>query len=481
MLILFYKFLVNITKKMKIINGHNDFMSFLRLFFVLIFPYISVLHAFDGFQEGSIILDDEVEDTLGQCAENLSQAAQLRGEPKLRISLLVDPSINAFATVGREIYVHSGLVLDCTSFEELWGVLAHETAHIAGGHVVRLMGSYETGAKMSTAGTLLGGLVALMTGNPALLAAGMMSSSHMAERNFLKDMRGIETEADDNASNYLKKLGISPKGLETFLSRLREPNAFSKQEKYSRSHPLSHDRLARLRQKINRDHGEKSTSSKAAIYKDAFERLKAKIAGILLDPKTVIQRFSNNTLPHYMARALAYARLGNISTALKNVDAALVLKKSAYLYEIKGQILFESAGRFQDRDKKLKEAKSYFEKAYTLSKKPWIAVTYAHLLSEIPSRLDYKNALNMLKKHGAVFKEYPFVWRLQAKLHGKLGHMEQSQWMGVEEALASGDKKRAQSFAKRLQIIVDQKLKASASSKERKTLQSLQQKLKDVL
>lgn len=451
---------------------------FFRNILISFFLFISSYDCFDFFSKGSVILDDEIEMILGRFASDLSSAAKIKGSPKLKINIIVDESINAFATVGRQIYVNTALILSCDSYEEFLGVISHETAHISGGHVVRMMGAYEKNSAISVAGTLLGGLVAIATGNASLLVAGAMTSSHISERSFLKSMRSVETEADDNAHKYLAIMGVSANGLHKFLGKLREANSITSQEKYTRSHPLSKDRMSRLKSMINRD---KNQYKKNFEYESLFNILKAKISGILIDPKAVIKKYDSQTIPDLMAKSIAYSRMGNIKKAIENIDKAISIKKSAFLYEIKAQILFESSGRLGASKSSIKDSKNLMNKSYEMSgKKTWISVAYAHMLSEIGDDNDYKKAISILNSHDYRTRDYPFVWRIKAKLYGKLGNVSKSRLMIVEEAIASGDMVRARKISQGLLSSLKSRLNNSSKS-EKMEVVSLINKVKDIL
>ncbi len=84
----------------------------------------------------SLIRDAEIEDTLRVYTDPLLVAAGLRPED-IDIYIVGDDSVNAFVAGGQNIFVHTGLILAADNPNEVIGVLAHETAHIAGGHLVR--------------------------------------------------------------------------------------------------------------------------------------------------------------------------------------------------------------------------------------------------------------------------------------------------------------------------------------------------------
>ena len=90
-----------------------------------------------GLAQGiSLLRDTETEDMLKSYEAPLAKAAGL--EPgAVHMYLVGDPEVNAFAAEGQNIFIMSGIILDCKTPNELIGVMAHETGHIAAGHISR--------------------------------------------------------------------------------------------------------------------------------------------------------------------------------------------------------------------------------------------------------------------------------------------------------------------------------------------------------
>src|ERR1700722_5275760 len=103
--------------------------------------------------EGTLIRDAEIEDVLKRMIHPLFKAAKLN--PKsLHLYVINSTEINAFAMGGERIAINTGLLLKATSALQVMGVLAHETAHIAGNHIIRGMDAYEKALLQSLIGTL---------------------------------------------------------------------------------------------------------------------------------------------------------------------------------------------------------------------------------------------------------------------------------------------------------------------------------------
>ena len=55
----------------------------------------------------------------------------------VKMYIVNDDTLNAFVAEGQNIFVNAGAFIELRSPNELTGVLAHETGHMAGGHLIR--------------------------------------------------------------------------------------------------------------------------------------------------------------------------------------------------------------------------------------------------------------------------------------------------------------------------------------------------------
>src|SRR3569832_58865 len=84
-----------------------------------------------------IIRDTEIENLLKDSAAPILRAAGL-SQQKVRVVILNDRSFNAFVMDGKHIFINAGALCDAKTPNEVSGVLAHETGHLAGGHLQRM-------------------------------------------------------------------------------------------------------------------------------------------------------------------------------------------------------------------------------------------------------------------------------------------------------------------------------------------------------
>ena len=102
----------------------------------------------------SLIRDAETETLIRQIADPIFTAARLDPE-SIDIYVLNDPKLNAFVAGGQNLFINTGLILSAERPDELAGVIAHETGHIAGGHLSRTMQAQQQAGIPMIAGLLL--------------------------------------------------------------------------------------------------------------------------------------------------------------------------------------------------------------------------------------------------------------------------------------------------------------------------------------
>src|SRR5271166_1371846 len=89
-------------------------------------------------QDGmSFLRDAEIENTVRTFATPVWKAAGL--DPlAVHIYIVNDPSLNAFVAGGQNLFLNTGTITRAVTPNQLIGVMAHETGHMAGGHLARM-------------------------------------------------------------------------------------------------------------------------------------------------------------------------------------------------------------------------------------------------------------------------------------------------------------------------------------------------------
>ena len=169
------------------------------------------------------------------------------------IYIFNDKAVNAFVACGQKVFINTGLIQSFEDPSMLRGVLAHETGHIAGGHLARSDKAMEKAQTPMIVGLLLG-IGAAIAGESDAAQALLLGSQQIAKGMVAKYSRGQESAADQAAFHYLEKTEKSSTGMLEVLYSFANQEALSpRQQKIRvRSHPVSRDRIRSLEEKVKK-------------------------------------------------------------------------------------------------------------------------------------------------------------------------------------------------------------------------------------
>jgi len=394
----------------------------------------------------NLIRDTELETKLESLLAPLVQASNISSQIKVRI--ILDSSYNAFVTGDDIIYLHSGLLLEAETLEEVMGVMAHELGHIASGHVARKGESLQKAHGASLLSTALAAAAAI--GGSGELAAGLLvGGNDRAARQFYYGSRINEAVADEWALEMLDELEISSDGMAKMMQRLSQQNVLpeSHQSEYYRTHPGTKQRLA-----VYEDHLAKSNFKDSmmaeANYAD-FNRIVAKLSGYENRPEQTIKSLghalenNNLSIDERYELAIAYFRYGNSDAAMRNIQSLLLAEpENPYFYELAGEIAFA--------DQKLPSAIEYLTAAFDKSQQaPLIGMRLGRALLATGIAENYVRARDILKIAVAGEPDWPFVRREYAIALGKTGDIATASWQLAEVGFLNGDLQQANIQLKR--------------------------------
>src|SRR5256886_3237768 len=161
-----------------------------------------------------LLRDAEAEQLLRDYTRPILRAAGLEKQ-NIQMVIINDVSFNAFVADGRRIFVNTGAILQSETPNQIIGVLAHETGHLAGGHLAKIR------EQLANAQTQL--IIAMLLGAGALVAgarsggsgsgltqagvAAVQAPQEMIRRNLLSYQRQQEENADRAGVKYLTTTG----------------------------------------------------------------------------------------------------------------------------------------------------------------------------------------------------------------------------------------------------------------------------------
>ena len=290
-----------------------------------------------------LLRDAETEWFLHKISDPIFEAAGLSPQA-VNIYLLGDRSINAFVPGGQNIVVHSGLLLNLDTVNEIQGIMAHETGHITGSHIPRMGEGFNEALGYQLLGLLLGA-AAIAAGGGDAGAGLILGGQSMGQRSFLRYRRVQESAADQAAIRFLNEAGLSGKGLITVFEGFEQRDkAFGAENfQYVITHPLSERRLELITPKLkDSPHWDDSVSEQ---NQRLFDRVKAKIYGFTYRPDATLGKYppSDDSLPARYARVYAYDKALQWDKALAEIDALIEMHpEDPYFHEMKGQMLYEN-------------------------------------------------------------------------------------------------------------------------------------------
>ncbi len=398
-------------------------------------------------QNLSLVRDEEIERVLSFYLTPLFEKAGLDTR-QMNVHLVKDNTINAFATKGLHIFVHTGLLLKADNAQEVIAVLAHETGHIAGGHVVRLYENIQIAQRSMLLSMVLGAVAAAAGGGAEAAVGAMLGGVNSTQSVFAAYRRSEENAADQVAISLLKKTGHDFSGFETIMRKLKTQEDYQLTDDFTlwRSHPAVKERLSLI---LNQQKSEKNSFNvdvkRVSAENALFERIRAKLYGFLYSSKKTLECYpeKDTSLPARYARTIAFYKDGYLKEALDLLETLIAdYPGDPYFYELKGQILFESG--------KADQAVEPYRKAVELL--PDSVLMKVGLIQAQIEKGDLESliqAQKTLSSFSHVAHEIPLVWRLQAIVYGRTGQTGMADYALAEYNLLSGNIKQAELFAKR--------------------------------
>jgi predicted Zn-dependent protease len=406
-------------------------------------------------EKQQLIFDTEIETTIRDFATPVLLAAGL--EPgAVRIHLVNSSAPNAFVSRGQRLFVTTGLLMSAEHPGQVIGTLAHETGHIAGGHLARLDTMLRDAAPAALLASLLGAAAGVLAQDSGAGMAVAGAGQHVLQQQLLAFSRNQEQAADRAAVKYLEDTRQSARGLMEFLEFLDDQQALfvsrarQRELAYHTTHPLTPERIDFVRQHVDRSRYTDVPVKPEFVRR--YARVVAKLQGFLNHPVQTLRQYkeSDRSVPARYARSIAYYRQSNLERAVPLIDGLLDQHPDdPYFLELKGQMLFEN-GRIAEA------LEPYQRSVDRLPNARLLRIGLAHVQIELNRADLLKPALENLDRALRIDRAVPLAWRLVATAHGRNGELGQSALASAEYAFYSGRRSDAARMAQRAQRLLKQ-------------------------
>jgi predicted Zn-dependent protease len=396
--------------------------------------------------------DAETEQLLREYTRPILRAAGLEKQ-NIQIVIINDPSFNAFVADGRRIFVNFGAILQSQTPNQLIGVLAHETGHLAGGHLAKMREQISR-AQTSMVIAMLLGAGAMVAGSRSgnsngglanVGAAAVAAPQELIRSSLLSYARQQEENADRAGVKFLTATSQSAKGMYDTFKRFTDESLFAAHgaDPYMQSHPMPVDRVAALEELAHSSpYWDKKDDSALQLRHDM---VRAKISAFMERQDTVCRRYplSDTSLPGRYAHAIATYRHGDLHSALTQIDALIqVQPANPYFYELRGQALLEGG--------KPAEAIAPLRKAVQLSgNNALIEMLLGQALVGTDNTAYSAEAIAILRAAVARETEAPLGYTQLAMAYGRKGDYAEADLASAQAAYLRGDNKTARDLASR--------------------------------
>lgn len=215
-----------------------------------------------------LVEDRSLNDYINRLGQSLARRSERPNIP-WRFYVVNDKSINAFATLGGRVYVHTGLLDATTNEAQLASVLGHEIGHIVGRHGLENVKKAQKLGMFAVGATIVGAIFGGQSG----AQAGQAIGSLVAGGFLMKHSRDAEREADFLGLYNIKNAGYNTGGMVQMFEMLqRVSQGGGSLGSVLASHPDPREREANTRTEIEQHL--QGTDGRGVSNSNDFQRLK---------------------------------------------------------------------------------------------------------------------------------------------------------------------------------------------------------------
>lgn len=289
----------------------------------------------------------------------------------VRIQVMLDSSVNAFAAPAGHVFVNTGLIELMQDEDEIAAVVAHELAHVSERHIAQNIEQSKKLSLVTLAGVLAGAM--LGAGGSELGQALSMGSLAGGQTAALKFSRDDEREADRIGLSFLTQAGYQPEAMMRTFQRMLQQMRMSGHNTppaYMLTHPGLNERIGSVQDMVDRFQPKPPLAREDA---DALARVK-----MLLETK-YSRRPEQSSLLHkandelnclqLLGKAIVQARLNRMSQAEKTIEQALNCRQDHPLW-------LREAGWFAFQAGDYKQAGALLDKALNKDQDDYLARYY---------------------------------------------------------------------------------------------------------
>jgi len=387
-----------------------------------------------------VIRDTELENFTNDIIKILLIDSNLEAKD-INIYFIKSNEVNAFVTGGTNIFINTELLIQANDYREYAAVIAHELAHILGGHVFRTSEEISNISDKAMPIYLLG-IIGLITGATDAGLAGVMVGQAAVTDTFTYHSRTQEAAADQKAVSIMCNSLIDASYLASFLETLEVPmpDIDSKVENYRSTHPIPEDRINWIQLALN--NYDKCKFKKDEILERRFNLLKAKLFGFThsYDETKAVYHAKNDQ--GLYANAVSSYLIGNHKQSINNLKKLIEKdNKNPFFKELIGEIFFVN----QKYDEAI-----YFQRDAINnlnSDNDIYMMMLGNYLLSTEKKEEVNESIGNLKKSIQINSSNAYSWYLLAKAYAYMNNIPFANYATAERYFLIGEKMLSYDFA----------------------------------
>lgn len=182
---------------------------------------------------------------IGESLVRNYRRQELVSDYEFQFKIVNSMDVNAFATMGGQIWINRGLIEKADSENEIAGVLAHEIGHVAGRHI-----SQQISRQLLILGIV--GLASAVVKDEDLKTIVQVGGGAYLFFATLKFSRDNEREADYLAIQMLYDGSYDPMGLKIFFQKLLDMKRGGIELPFLSTHPTTEERIMNIEYYISK-------------------------------------------------------------------------------------------------------------------------------------------------------------------------------------------------------------------------------------
>jgi len=387
-----------------------------------------------------VIRDTELENFTNDIIKILLIDNNIEAED-ISIYFINSNQVNAFVTGGTNIFINTELIIKANDYREYAAVIAHELAHILGGHVFRTSEEISNISGKAMPIYLLG-IIGLITGAAEAGFAGVMVGQAAVTDTFTYHSRTQEAAADQKAVSILCSSMIDASYLTRFLEGLEvsKLNIESKNKNYRSTHPLPQNRISWIESAMNQ--GESCDFEKDKVLEKRFDLLKAKLFGFTHSHSETMAVYDQNNNKGLYATAVSSYLNGDHSQSIKNLEKLIENNNNnPFFKELIGEIFFVNQ-KYDDA--------IYFQRGAMNdlnSDNDIYMMMLGNYLLSTEEKEKVNESIGYLKKSIQINSRNAYSWYLLAKAYAYMDNISSANYATAERYFLIGEKMLSYDFA----------------------------------